>query len=58
MSLLNSLGALEVDGIIRVAQVEPDLEYLFHHALLLDAAYATLLESDRKRLHLLVGEAA
>ena len=57
MTLFGDLGTLESAGLIRVAQVEPDLEYLFRHTLVQDAAYTSLLESDRKRLHLAVGEA-
>ena len=57
MNLLNSLGTLESAGLIQVAKVEPDLEYLFRHSMVQDAAYASLLESDRKRLHLAVGDA-
>ena len=54
MTLFSDLGTLETAGLIRVAKVEPDLEYLFRHALVQDTAYASLLESDRKRLHLAV----
>ena len=57
MTLFNNLGTLESAGLIQVAKVEPDLEYLFRHSLVQDAAYASLLESDRKRLHLAVGNA-
>jgi serine phosphatase RsbU (regulator of sigma subunit) len=57
MNLLNSLGTLESAGLIQVAKLEPDLEYLFRHSLVQDAAYASLLDSDRKRLHLAVGNA-
>lgn len=57
MSLFEQLGTLESAGLLRVARVEPDLEYLFRHALVQDAAYASLLDSDRKRLHKVVGEA-
>jgi serine phosphatase RsbU (regulator of sigma subunit) len=57
MSLFNSLSMLETAGLIQVAKVEPDLEYFFSHSMVQDAAYASLLESDRKRLHLAVGEA-
>ncbi len=57
MSLFNNLSTLETAGLIQVAQVEPDLEYLFRHSMVQDAAYASLLESDRKRLHLVVGDA-
>jgi serine phosphatase RsbU (regulator of sigma subunit) len=57
MSLYSSLSALESAGLIQVARIEPDLEYLFRHSMVQDAAYASLLESDRKRLHLAVGNA-
>ncbi len=57
MSLFSDLSTLESAGLIRVAKVEPDLEYNFLHTLVQDAAYASLLESDRKRLHLAVGDA-
>ena len=57
MNLFNNLGTLESAGLIQVAKIEPDLEYLFRHSLVQDAAYASLLESDRKRLHLAVGNA-
>jgi serine phosphatase RsbU (regulator of sigma subunit) len=57
MTLMSQLSTLESAGLIRLAQYEPDLEYLFRHALVQDAAYATLLSSDRKRLHRVVGEA-
>ncbi len=57
MTLFNNLSTLESAGLIQVAKVEPDLEYLFRHSLVQDAAYASLLVSDRKRLHLAVGNA-
>jgi serine phosphatase RsbU (regulator of sigma subunit) len=57
MSLFNSLSTLETAGLIQVSKVEPDLEYLFSHSMVQDAAYASLLESDRKRLHKAVGDA-
>lgn len=50
------LAYLESVGLVRVAQVEPELEYLFRHALVQGAAYDSLLKQDRKRLHLAVGE--
>jgi len=56
MSVLNHLNTLETAGLIRVAQVTPDLEYLFRHTLVQDAAYASLLAEDQERLHLEVGE--
>jgi hypothetical protein len=57
MSLTVHLSALEASGLIRLAAVQPELEYLFRHALVQEAAYASLVRNDRKRLHLAVGEA-
>ncbi len=54
---MNSLNSLESAGLVRIARVEPELEYLFRHALVQEAAYASLLVADRKRLHRAVGEA-
>jgi tetratricopeptide (TPR) repeat protein len=51
------LAALEASGLIRLAEVEPEIEYLFRHALVQDAAYASLLKADRRVLHRAVGEA-
>ena len=57
MMLTSRLAALEASGLIRLAAVEPELEYLFRHALVQEAAYETLLKTERRRLHLAVGEA-
>jgi len=57
MTISDRLNTLEAAGLIRLAQLEPDLEYLFRHALVQDAAYASLLITDQKQLHLAVGEA-
>jgi serine phosphatase RsbU (regulator of sigma subunit) len=57
MIVMSHLNTLESAGLIRLAQLEPDLEYLFRHVLVQDAAYASLLASDQRRLHLAVGEA-
>jgi serine phosphatase RsbU (regulator of sigma subunit)/Flp pilus assembly protein TadD len=57
MTLMGPLGSLESAGLVRIAQVEPDLEYLFEQTLVQEAAYESLLERDRQQLHLLVGEA-
>jgi tetratricopeptide (TPR) repeat protein len=56
MTLTSHLNRLESAGLIRLAQLEPDLEYLFRHALVQEAAYASLLASDRRRLHREVGQ--
>jgi tetratricopeptide (TPR) repeat protein len=53
--LSERLGALETASLIRLAQIEPEIEYLFRHALIQDAAYESLLRKDRQRLHLAVG---
>jgi tetratricopeptide (TPR) repeat protein len=57
MTLLRQLNTLESAGLVRIAQLEPDLEYLFRHALVREAAYSSLLSADQKELHLAVGEA-
>ncbi|HSF81375.1 MAG TPA: SpoIIE family protein phosphatase [Anaerolineales bacterium] len=53
---MSTLGTLENAGLVRMAHVEPELEYLFRHTLVQEAAYATLLANDRQRLHLAVGQ--
>lgn len=57
MNVINHLSTLETAGLLRLAQVTPDLEYLFRHTLVQDAAYASLLHSDQSRLHLRVAKA-
>jgi serine phosphatase RsbU (regulator of sigma subunit) len=57
MTVISQLSRLESAGLIRLVQYEPELEYLFRHVLVQDAAYSTLLATDRKRLHQAVGEA-
>lgn len=57
MTLATHLTTLETSGLIRLAQAEPDLEYLFRHALIQDAAYKSILKTDRKTLHRRIAEA-
>ena len=45
------LAQLEARGLVQIAAFEPELEYLFRHALVQDAAYASLLKQDRRALH-------
>jgi len=45
------LGTLEASGLIAIAALQPELEYLFRHALVQDAAYGSLLKQDRRMLH-------
>jgi tetratricopeptide (TPR) repeat protein len=52
-----ALDTLEARGLIRIASVQPELEYLFRHALLQDTAYESLLKQERKALHAVVGQA-
>jgi tetratricopeptide (TPR) repeat protein len=51
------LDTLEAKGLIRLASLRPELEYLFRHALVQDAAYGSLLKQERRELHGRVGEA-
>jgi tetratricopeptide (TPR) repeat protein len=51
------LDTLEAKGLIRLATYRPELEYLFRHWLVQDAAYGSLLKQERRELHLLVGQA-
>ena len=51
------LDTLEAKGLIRLAAFNPELEYLFRHALVQDAAYESLLKQERRELHHSVGEA-
>jgi tetratricopeptide (TPR) repeat protein len=48
---------LEAKGLIRLAMIRPELEYLFRHGLVQDAAYASLLKQERRDLHGRVGAA-
>jgi tetratricopeptide (TPR) repeat protein len=52
-----SVDTLEARGLVRVASYRPELEYLFRHWLVQDAAYGSLLRQERRALHRLVGEA-
>ena len=51
MSARADLGSLEASGLIQIAALQPELEYLFRHALVQEAAYASLLKQDRRSLH-------
>lgn len=51
------LDTLQEKGLVRLATVRPELEYLFRHALVQDAAYGSLLKQERRELHGQVGEA-
>jgi tetratricopeptide (TPR) repeat protein len=51
------VDTLEAKGLIRLATGRPEIEYLFRHALVQDAAYGSLLKQERRGLHSQVGEA-
>ncbi len=57
MTVDTQLDTLEAKGLVRVATYQPELEYLFRHALVQDAAYESLLKQERRALHRTVGEA-
>lgn len=56
-SVQRPLGVLESSGLIRLAATHPELDYLFRHVLVQDAAYDSLLKQERRRLHLAVADA-
>lgn len=45
------LNSLEQSGLIRLIQLQPELEYLFRHALVQETAYDSILRADRRTLH-------
>src|SRR5690349_16913291 len=49
------LDQLVSSGLIGRVGATAELEYLFRHALVQDAAYNSLLRADRRRLHQAVG---
>ncbi|TME86455.1 MAG: hypothetical protein E6I44_13285, partial [Chloroflexi bacterium] len=51
MTVQAELGTLEASGLVEIAALQPELEYLFRHALVQDAAYGSLLKQDRRTLH-------
>ena len=57
MSARQELGRLEASGLIQIAALQPELEYLFRHVLVQEAAYASLLKQDRRALHKAAAEA-
>src|SRR5581483_5680869 len=55
-ALAHQIDLLERADLLRRAQGQAELEYLFKHALLQESVYDTLLRNDRRRLHRLVAE--
>ncbi len=56
MTVETQLDTLEAKGLIRLAAYRPEIEYLFRHWLIQDAAYESLLKQERRDLHRRVGE--
>ncbi|RPI32523.1 MAG: hypothetical protein EHM70_08780, partial [Chloroflexota bacterium] len=56
MPVTKHLHSLESADLIRLASLQPELEYAFKHALVQEAVYTSLLKHDRRILHLTVGE--
>jgi len=54
-TVLQELDLLQSADLIRLASADPDLQYIFRHALLQDAAYNLLLRGERHGLHREVG---
>lgn len=50
------LTLLEASGLVHRVPGQPEATYIFRHALVRDAAYASLLKTDRRSLHRTVGE--
>ncbi len=55
-ALIRNLNALEAAGLLRVFEVEPELMYIHQHILVREAAYTSILDEDRRRLHAITGE--
>ncbi len=54
--LVAHMGQLVVSGLVARSGEAPGLVYTFHHALFQDAAYETLLKSERRALHARAGD--
>ncbi|CAE7822026.1 unnamed protein product [Symbiodinium microadriaticum] len=52
-----SLGSLELAGVVEEVGAVPGSQYSFKHALLQDAAYESLLMSTRRKIHARIVEA-
>jgi tetratricopeptide (TPR) repeat protein len=54
--LLTHLTALESAELVHLAQRRPELEYIFHHTLLQEVAYRSILHEERRQLHLAISQ--
>ncbi len=56
-SLATSLSELEDAELIRLKQRQPELEYIFKHVLVQEAAYGSILQDQRRAIHRRVAQA-
>jgi class 3 adenylate cyclase/DNA-binding response OmpR family regulator len=56
-SLQSAIDQLATSGLISVRGEPPDASYMFKHALVQEAAYATMVRSKRQQLHRRVADA-
>ncbi len=54
-SLEQSLRGLEMLDLVRVRSLQPDLEYIFKHALTQEVVYNGLLKKERQEIHERIG---
>ena len=54
-TLTRQLAHIERANLIRLAGAEPELEYIFRHALVQESAYQSLVRADRRRVHRAAG---
>lgn len=57
LDVSRQLSSLEANGVVTVVSTYPELQYSFRHALLQEAAYDSVLKSERKRWHAAIGTA-
>jgi class 3 adenylate cyclase/tetratricopeptide (TPR) repeat protein len=50
-SLHPHLAGLEAHGFVRLEEIEPEVEFVFRHALIHDVMYRGLLRKERRELH-------
>ena len=56
-TLTDHLRVGESWRLINIAQLEPEIEYIFRHALVQDVTYNSVLRKDRRIIHAAVGGA-
>jgi len=52
-----ALKLLEMTNLVEIFRAQPELVYQFRHTLVVEAAYQSMLKTDRRILHQKVGEA-